>query len=324
MALDAKDLRHSLLDRKIDAVKDAISRARATWLFATLFTFVVATALFNGTASWNSRQLERRALIAAEAGGELEDVKAKIAKGDSTLSKQLEGELAYLRILLPPDATKENLNTFRKAAAQELRDHIDRGVAFDTVQVPLIGLGVTATDVGIVGGLGLAVIGYWLVIALRAEEHAFGEFIHRLSAKQFSTGPFGYSSDENEYAFSAIRHYMIFGVSTRGSKVNAVTFVCFLIPPVLMFSNHVSTILMLRARPDAGRYMEPHVLAELVVTGLVLAVWFLALWYQTRTVLALQAWRLAIEQKCFEAPIDVPPGPARRLLTRMTPGRTKP
>lgn len=55
MEIDPTKLRHMLLDRRIEAVKAAISGVRSAWLFATLLTFVLATVMFNATNSINHR-----------------------------------------------------------------------------------------------------------------------------------------------------------------------------------------------------------------------------------------------------------------------------
>jgi len=287
-------------------------------LFATLFTFVIATALFNGTVSFNPKQIERRAALTGAVNGDyeslqkeisrLEALKARPAPAELTDAERVlmttktalvdgTGELGYLKRLMPQSKSEEDkLKALRQAAAFDLQLHVARQTAFDTVQIPLIGLGVTSSDIGIVGGLGLIVIGYWLLAALRGEAHAFGEFI-RFGDSGYSTDHSPYTREESAYAFGAIRHYMIFSVSTKDSLINAITIFGFLIPPVLVLYNHWATAntLLFQGRMELGRYFQPHVISEALVALGVVLVWSRALKYQLLTVRALQAWRQLVE-----------------------------
>jgi hypothetical protein len=294
---DHTSLRDRLLERRIDALKDAVNRTRTTWLFATLLAFVLAAAIFNATLGYATKQVIRRAQIVAAVNKDWPGLQDATKKGpDAPLLKTVlidkAGGLGYLGYLMPESNDEAKLKALREAAAFELQQLVTRKTSFDTVQIPLVGVSIAASDVGIVGGVGLAIVGFWLLAMSRRENHAFGEFIRKSGGTgAFTTKHLGYSPEESAYAYHAISQYMVFCVSSTQSLMNPVTLVGFLLPPAIILLNHLATAVMLIESPGLGGYFQWHVLVEGAVMLLVFSVWGKALLYQINTTYAFQAWR---------------------------------
>jgi hypothetical protein len=305
MAVSSEALHEKLLDRRIEAIKDALSRARTTWLFSMLLTFVIATTIFNATLEYTGAQITRRAkLVSAVSNGvdKLRDI-ATQSTGELAFLRRLfqdgTGELGYLKELLPTkdddyDVRYDKLKALRSAAAIELQAYITRRVTFDTVQIPLLSMGIAASDIGIVGGAALAVVGYWLMAVLRRTSHAFGEFIQRPDGGYtFATSHSGYSPEEYAYSYHAVSQYTVFSVSTKDSPLNYITYASFFIPRALLLFNHLASAVMAASRQIP--YFEPSTMSELAITALVAWIWGQALFYELDTVNALQSWKELID-----------------------------
>jgi len=301
MKNDQVTLKDRLLERRIDALKDAINRTRTTWLFATLLTFVLAAAIFNATLGYGAKQLVRRAVIVAAVNSDLPGLKEATTKEpDGPFLKNVlidrACELGYLGYLMPESNDEAKFKALREAAAFELKQQVTRQTSFDTVLIPLVGVSIAASDIGIVGGVGLVIVGFWLLAMSRRESHAFGEFIRKSGEKgPLTTKDSGYSPEESAYAYHAISQYMVFTVSSAESLMNYVTFVSFLLPPTIIFLNFVATVVMLIQRPGIGGHVLCHVVIEAVIAALVCFMWYKALRYQLDTSSAFQAWRAEVD-----------------------------
>lgn len=288
---DNQTIWENLLERRIDAIKDAIARARTTWMFATLLTFIFATVIYNATYGYNTKQLRNRAKLAHVTSQAKLGIDNSITKDPLVKIVLSDGDtyLGYLKELMPQSNDQSELDELRAATRFELQQRIIKQTSMDSLTIPLIGVTVVASDVGIIGSAALIIVGYWLLAALRRENHAFGEFIRRVPDKlSYTTEHSGYSSPESAYAYHAVSHYMIFGASRRESAINRITFAGFIVPPALMCFNHLTTAVM--AGGGLGGYFQTRILVEAVLTTFVVVVWIRALIYQLETVNALQAW----------------------------------
>src|SRR5688500_6518222 len=101
--VDPIKLREKLLDRRVEAIKESIQRARTTWLTSTLLTFVIGTVIFNATAGYTSQQITRRSRLVGALSQEFDAMQQAIAN-DAVFRLSLidgAGELGYLKELLP-------------------------------------------------------------------------------------------------------------------------------------------------------------------------------------------------------------------------------
>jgi hypothetical protein len=297
-AIASETLRLKLLERKIDAIKDAIGRARTTWLFATLITFIFATAIYNTIFSYNYGQLMRRSMLLGFVSQDRDTFNKMLAnqEGEEFVRSTLhdgKGDLGYLHELVPTPTRKfDKLDELQNAIRYELQQRIARAVVFDSFTIPLIGVSVAASDLGIVGGLALAIIGFWFLVTLRRENHAFGEFIRQPFGKvAFKTDHSGSTDIESTYAYQSISQYTLFGVSSKTSPINYVTFAGFLVPPILLCVNHLATAIEIGQKRGLGDYFQPRIVLELILVILVVVIWTRSLGYELNTVHALQAWK---------------------------------
>jgi hypothetical protein len=294
-------LRTRALERQIDLVRGAVKRARATWMGAMVITFVIAATIFNATMNWNRGQIERRTQLVSVAAKDLDGIWKDVHSMPVLKAALVDGagELAYLRYLLPPegsdrelpqDEINRRLEAFRHAVKTELDEQVRRGKDYDTTEVPFIRVPISASDIGIVGGLAVSIIGFWLLATLRRENHALGEFIRRPDyGRNFDTDFSGYRPEESIHAYRSVAHEMVFSVSDKESILNYATIGSFIAPPALLLVNHMLTAVMLFRR-GIGDYVEAHCLLELAVVVVVTSIWVMALVYQMRTLDALQAW----------------------------------
>jgi hypothetical protein len=305
--INDSQLRQRALERQIDLVGEAIKRARVTWLGAMMVTFVIAAAIFNATMSWNREQINRRARLLGVVSKELGAIRKDLNSVQDLKPALVDGvgELGYLKSLLPPEDSDNllspeekdrALSPLRQAVRYDLETHVRRGEELDTVSIPLINSPVKASDIGIVGGLAVSIIGFWLLATLRRENHAIGEFIKRPEGgANFSTSFSGYRPEENIYAYRSIVHVMVFSVADKESILNWATVGSFLAPPVIFLANHMCTMVMMYRR-GLGDYAQPHILLELALTIVVMGVWSKALIYQVRTLQAMQAWAGLVDE----------------------------
>jgi hypothetical protein len=220
------------LDRQIDACSESIKRARAAWLLGTILIYIVAADMLNSRIGWNQEQIKRRAiLLSAVKSKDTFDYALKKAEDQICESKGPQdyvfikviftdgnGELGYLKDLLPKDVNDAaEWKPLQKAVTLQLEEHVKRDVKFDTIELPFINLGVAGSDLGIIVGLGLSLIGLWLLAAVRRENHAISEFIMYNSDGTFSSKHSGYTVEQLLYAYKTIAHTMVFVASKRGS-----------------------------------------------------------------------------------------------------------
>ena len=304
--INDSQLRGRALDKQIELVGEAVKRARATWVGAMIIIFVIATSIFNATMSWNDEQIRRRAKLAGvvskDLGGMWADIKAVPAFKAALVEGA--GELGYLKYLLPPEGSDAQLTDeqkrgalepLRRAVALDLERYKQRGLQLDTVVIPIINVPIAASDIGIVGGLAISIVGFWLLASLRRENHALSEFIRQPeNGGNYCTEFSGYKPEESIYAYRSIAHVMVFSVSAKESILNYATTGSFLAPPTIFLINHMFSVIMLFRR-GLGDYLHPHFILELVMAVIVTLIWSKALSYQVRTLNALQAWAGLVE-----------------------------
>lgn len=286
-----------LLDHLIDAALDAIKRARAAWLLGVIITFVFGVAVFNAVLSWNDSQIERRAML---YGASVEGIRAvkKLVESDEAIRAALEegiGELGYLKRVWTACKATRDVSGLRKAIFSDLDSHVRRGVTFDTVGLPVISAAVTGSDYGIVGGVALIIVGYWLLAMIRREHLAFSEFL-RIDEKsgQLVQGRSAYKGKELFYACQRIKHYMVFSVSEGGSPLQYVTNCSFAAAPLLLVVNHLLTAIDMTEK-GLGGYIHWSVIVELLVVIVAAVVWIKALLYQHQTMRLMQFWATECE-----------------------------
>lgn len=303
--------KNQLLDHLIDATLDAIKRARAALMLGMVIVFVFGVTIFNAELSWNKGQIERRAkLYAASVKGydaieSLTNCHDHPTECDKTISSALndgEGELGYLspiwkayqekhkKITDPNSASSIEITELRAAIFSDLNLYIGRRVGFDTVGIPFIGGLVTGTDYGIVGGLALVIVGYWLLAMLRREHLTLNEFV-RIDSRtgKLIPGFSKYKPEELIYACKRIKHYMVFSVSERGSRLGYVTAAIFVAGPALLMTNHLLTAIDVTSK-NLGGYIQWHVIVELIVAILGVVIWVNGLLYQYNSMLIMQYW----------------------------------
>jgi hypothetical protein len=296
-----------LLDHLIDAALDAIKRARAALMLGMIIVFVFGVAIFNATLSWNQSQVERRRLIYGATVQGYEAVE-RLIESNQTINNALnngEGELGYLSSIWKAcqekhrqnNTTPTEMTDLKNAVFSDLDAYLKRRINFDTVGIPFIGISVTGTDYGIVGGLALIVVGYWLLAMLRREHLALNEFV-RIDDNNGKLLP-GFSLYEPRdliYAGKRIKHYMVFSISEKGSALGYVTTAIFLSGPVLLMINHLLTAIDVTSK-KLGGYIQWHVIVELLVVLLGVIVWIKGLLYQYNSMRIMQYWNAESEGK---------------------------
>jgi hypothetical protein len=288
---------HSLhrcqLERQIDALVASVKRARSILYAGMVVVFVVAVAMFNATLGWNSTQIDRRARLIQAAYSNYSTLDSLIQKTDFLKSafSDSTGELAYLRYVKPQNEYDSlRWNCFRDNASHDLQSHVLRGVAFDTITLPFIGVSIAATDIGVLGGLAAAIIGFWLFAAIRRENHAMQEFVKRdPKTGAFTTKLSVYSDQELAYAFQSIVHYMVFIQARKPQVLGYTTVAVFSLPPVLFLVNHVLSWIQVFSK-GLQDYSAITLVLELMILVLISIIWLRAMWYQWDTMRALRAW----------------------------------
>lgn len=323
MPMTAEDVKYKreLLYHFIEAALDAIKRARATWLLGVIIVFVFGVSVFNATFSWNDEQIERRAKLYSAAVKGNDAVKS-LLQTEPAIGNALNagiGELGYLQA--PWGAAKEKqaaleafkasgnkdeddkskkkledearaaLAELKSAAFSDLHALIDRRNAFDTVSIPFIGVSVTGSDYGIVGGFALIIVGYWLMAMLRREHLILGEFVRINNDGHLIRGSSNYDPGDLIYACHRIKHYMVFSIPEPDSRLSYVTTASFFAAPFLLILNHVLTIRDVYYK-QLGSYQRAHFIAELLIMCIGVAVWITGWLYQYRTMQLMQRWEV--------------------------------
>ena len=309
LATTAKGMtyKNQLLDHLIDAALDAVKRARAVWMLGMVIVFVFGVAIFNAALSWNKGQIERRSKLygAAVEGYDavelLVDCSKNPVKCDKAISSALNhgiGEIGYLSSIwaackarhLQNISAPTDITELRNAIASDLDAYLRRGVGFDTVGIPFIGITVAASDYGIVGGLALIVVGYWLMAMLRREHLTLNEFVKfEVKSGRLVPGCSKYEPEELSYACKRIKQYMVFSASESGSALGYVTAASFVAGPVLLLTNHLLTAIDVTGK-NLGEYLQWHVILELVIAIFGVMLWIKGLIYQQDSMRLMQYW----------------------------------
>lgn len=308
-SISAKELtnKHLLLDHLVDAALDAIKRARAALMLGMVIVFVFGVAVFNATLSWNKGQIERRsklygaAVEGYDAVESLIDCTKNSGNCDKAISSALNhgtGELGYLSPIWMACKARHQANNsaatditeLRNAIESDLDSYLKRGVGFDTVGIPFIGTSVSGTDYGIIGGLALIIVGYWLLATLRREHLTLNEFV-MLDGKsgKLVPGCSKYGPEELSYACKRIKQYMVFSVSESGSALGYMTVASFVAGPVLLLVNHLLTAIDVTSK-NLGGYIQWHVIMELIIAIFGVILWIKGLIYQQGSMRILQYW----------------------------------
>jgi hypothetical protein len=315
-----------LLDHFIEAALDAIKRARAAWLLGIIIVFIFGGAVFNATLSWNDDQITRRASLYGASVKGYDAVKSLTEHNQSIADalNQGKGELGYLQPLWEvaqkkqealeefkksEDNTKTNndqqrleieandaMKELKSAAFSDLNAHIARRNAFDTVGIPFIGVYVTGSDYGIIGGIALIIVGYWLLAMLRREHLVLSEFVKIRNDGHLIKGSSNYEPSDLIYACNRIKHYMVFSIPEPGTRLSYVTTASFFAAPFLLLLNHILTVKDIYNK-HLGTYWQWHVVVEGLVVCLGIFVWFKGWRYQYDSMQLMQLWEIECGKK---------------------------
>jgi hypothetical protein len=182
------------------------------------------------------------------------------------------------------------MNELKSAAFSDLNAHIARRNAFDTVGIPFLGVSVTGSDYGIIGGIALIIVGYWLLAMLRRELLVLSEFVRIGNDRHLEKGFFHFESSELIYACQRIKHYMVFSIPEPGSWLTYVTTASFFAAPILLILNHFLSVKDLYGK-HLGDY-GPHFMLEGLVMIIGTAVWVKGFLYQYRSMQLMQLWEI--------------------------------
>lgn len=298
------DLRHHTLERQINALIALIRGAQSSLLVynGMVIVFVVFIAMYNPTFSWHRLQIDRRARLVSAVYNDKKTMDSLIDKDPflKTVLKDTVGELGYLSYFYPEsDNDTIKLNILRENASLQLTEYIHRGFQIDTITLPFLGISIETSYIGLIGGMAVAFVGFWLFAVIRRENIALQEFIKLDPEIHDFVLTSDYNYEESRYVYKSIVNHMIFIHKRKQSLLVYITILIFALPPLLFLVYHAISIHDI-FKKGLGVYIQSIVLQELASLILICFSWLGAMSYRINTLKAMRAWSVLLESKSVD------------------------
>lgn len=238
-----------LYTETIRSIQDAISRARLAWLTGLIVTFVYFGGLYNQTAGYTDALIARRDLAIRILETNLID------SNQEEMSKKLggppekfdffirarEGHAPELSAIynspnLPGPLRAQRIAELLRQIRLDRDELAKRRWFFDVISIPGTSIQATTSDLGILGTLALAIVGFWLLANLLNEKDAL---LSLLGARKDKAGQWSLKLDAImpvEYlrrAYEPITNTFVFSASEKNLVLDSFDLVSFLSPVVM-------------------------------------------------------------------------------------------
>ncbi len=201
---------------------------------------------------------------------------------------------------------KNNYNNIDMTVAADmvklkLAPYINREKDLYTVNIPIIGSIIIATDIGYVAGVGLTLVGFWMSMSLRRESHSFLPFIRKERAGFIQNRYIlsdKYTLEESCYAYSSICDHMLFNTSTGSILPQTLFCLSLFIPPAITILNVIETFpsedMFITHNYFYFMYTERFSLEALCALS-VIAAWTYAIIFEIECAKSVRNWRLSLD-----------------------------
>jgi hypothetical protein len=175
-------MRKENVEKRIEAIHDAVKRARSALLLCILASGAMFLCLWNTYASWDR----------------------DFAFLDDKDYVGVDGKLSL------SDQTKKAWENHVNALPQHLHEHqLHSWVDTQVVSVALLGIKISVSDFAIIGSVALAICSFYLLLCVRRENHEVGYLFREMSEEDLKTyGP---------HALAMVSSFMVFNLSDEGT-----------------------------------------------------------------------------------------------------------